>query len=105
MPQLSTELLQYWLRAMFDCEGWVEYDQSKYRRLVRFESCNENSIWSMKEQLANLGIESRTNKRLNRQMWRLDITGRENLQKFHDKVGFLHDNKRALLSNALSSYK
>jgi len=69
MPKLPQKYLKFWMRAMFDCEGWVEYNKKKYRRLVRFESCNQRGIMSIQTGLKRFKIESRVSKRINRKFF------------------------------------
>jgi hypothetical protein len=39
LPELSPEHLTFWLRAFFDCEGWVE-NQPRKSRLIGLDCCN-----------------------------------------------------------------
>jgi len=104
LPKLSNKHLRYWLRAFFDCEGWVENQPAK-SRLVGAESCNESGIRCIQEALKKLGISSTLSKRTGRTMWRLVICGRENMRRFQKYIGFLHPEKADKLEEAINSYK
>ena len=105
MPKLSKENLKYWLRAFFDCEGWVEIQRETYRRLIRAESCNEKGIMAIQNVLRKFKINSNVKKRSNRTIWRLTICDRKSILMFHKRIGFLHPEKNAKLSKGIDSYK
>ena len=65
MPRFSKENLKCWLRAFFDCEGWVE-NQPKKSRLIGLECCNEAGIFQIKEALLKSRITSEIQKKKNR---------------------------------------
>jgi len=103
MPRLSKENLKFWLRAFFDCEGWVE-NQPKKSRLIGLECCNEKGIFQIKEALLKLGINSEIQKKKNRVIWRLTICGKGNIILFQNLIGFLHPDKRQKLQKAINSF-
>ncbi len=103
MPELSKEQVKSWLRAFFDCEGWVE-NQPRKSRLIGLECCNERGILQVKEELLKLGIPSQLAKKKNRTIWRLTICGKENILNYQQEVGFLHPKKKQKLEEALASY-
>lgn len=105
LPELNKEQLSYWLRAFFDCEGWVENRTEKYRRLIRAESCNEKGILSIQEALGKFNINSYVQKRLNRTIWRLTICDRKSILMFNKNIGFLHPKKKTKLLEGVASYK
>jgi len=104
LPKLSKENLSYWLRAFFDCEGWVENQPAK-SRLVGVDCCNEAGLLSVQEALNKFNIASEIKKKRERIIWRLTICGIEDLKKFHKYIGFLHPNKNQKLNEAINSYK
>lgn len=103
MPELSKENKKLWLRAFFDCEGWVELQRAK-NRSVRMETTNMSGMKQIKEALSELGIKSSL-KETKRGLCRLNICGRENLEKFCEEINFLHPEKKIKLKNALESYR
>ncbi|MBI2146720.1 hypothetical protein HYU22_05260 [Candidatus Woesearchaeota archaeon] len=102
-PQLSTENTKAWLRAFFDCEGWVENQPAK-SRLISLECCNEQGILQVKDALDTLGISSQLAKKKGRTIWRLTICGKENMRQFQSSIDFLHPEKKQKLKEAIASY-
>lgn len=104
MPELNNKLLKLWLRAFFDCESWVGIQQT-YSRVIGLECVNGNGLKSVQLNLKKLNINSRIRLRNGRNIWRLNIFGRDNLKEFNKQIGFLHPDKKAKLKKALNSYK
>lgn len=104
LPKLHKMQLKYWLRAFFDCEGWVENQPSK-SRLVGADCCNVSGLSSVQRALKRFGINSQIKKKNGRTIWRLTICGMGNLKKFDNYIGFLHPNKSQKLTEAMMSYK
>lgn len=102
-PELSIENTTAWLRAFFDCEGWVE-NQPRKSRLIGLECCNEQGIIQIKDAFHKLGISSQLAKKKGRTIWRLTICGKGNMQHFQRRVSFLHPQKRQRLEEAIASY-
>ena len=102
-PKLSTENSKAWIRAFFDCEGWVENQPAK-SRLIGLECCNERGIFQIKEALYRLGINSQVTKKKVRTIWRLTICAKENIILFQKRIGFLHPQKKKKLEEAIASY-
>lgn len=103
MPELSKENVRSWLRAFFDCEGWVENQPGK-SRLIGLECCNESGIIQVKDELQRLSISSQLVKKKDRTIWRITICGKENLQRFQKLIDFLHPQKKQKLETAIASY-
>ena len=103
MPALSKENTAAWLRAFFDCEGWVENQPAK-SRLIGLECCNEQGIIQVKDALHKLGISSKLVKKKGRTIWRLTICEKENMNHFQAMIGFLHPEKKQRLEEAIASY-
>lgn len=103
LPVLSKENVKAWLRAFFDCEGWVENQPGK-SRLIGLECCNESGTIRIKNELQRLGIASQLVKKKNRTIWRLTICGKEHLQRFQKFIDFLHPQKKKKLEEAIASY-
>lgn len=103
LPKLSKENLRYWIRAFFDCEGWVE-NKPRQSRLIGLECCNEKGLLSVQQSLMKFDIESQIKKRKNRTIWALSIFSLKNLKRFQKEINFLHPRKRQKLQEAISSY-
>lgn len=105
IPNLPKKLLKYWLRAFFDCEGWVECVKAK-NRAIKLECVNLNGIEGVKKGLNRFGINSniKVRKRKNKIIYRLGIFGYENIKKFKNKISFLHPKKKRKLEEAINSY-
>lgn len=103
MPELSREDAKSWLRAFFDCEGWVE-NQPRKSRLIGLECCNHSGILQIKDELQKLGIASQLVKKKDRTIWRLTICGKENILKYQQEIDFFHPQKKQKLEEALASY-
>ena len=105
MPKLSKENLRYWLRAFFDCESWVECVKGK-NRAIKLECVNSNGIKDIKKALKKFKIDSKLKKRIRKDkiIYRLGVFGLGNIKKFHNKIGFLHPNKKLKLIEVLNSY-
>jgi intein/homing endonuclease len=104
MPLLNRKLLALWLRAYFDCDGWISVIKAKDRK-IGLESINQKGILQIKSALfKNFGIESTVKKRKTRGIWSLSICGRDDIAAFAKHIGFLHPKKRARLEEALASY-
>jgi len=103
-PELPKHLLKFWLRAFFDCEGWVIARAGKDRR-VAAESINHESLSKLKTDLEQkFDIPSSIYLKKNRNISGLHIYGKENLVKFQKEIGFLHPEKNKKLSEAISSF-
>lgn len=103
IPKLSKQNLKYWLRAYFDCEAWIGFEERKNRH-IGLDSINLNGLKQIKEALEKFGIFSRIKTKTNRNIFRLLIYGKENLIRFQKEVGFLHPEKKIKLESAINSY-
>ena len=103
MPKLNEKLSKIWLRAYFDCEGWVTC-KTHQSRMIGADCVNERGIKQIKETLLKLGIKSKLKKRNTRNIFSLAIFGKENLIKFHEKIGFLHPEKVERLKKVLGDF-
>jgi len=103
MPKLNQKLSRIWLRAYFDCEGWVTC-KSHQNRMIGVDCVNELGIKQVQDTLKELGIESKVKKRNTRNIFSLFIFGKDNLIKFSEKVGFLSPLKMERLSNVLKDF-
>lgn len=104
LPQLNMRNAGCWLRAFFDCEGWVENRPGK-SRLIGLECCNKQGLYQVQSQLLRFGISTTVKKKTSRRIWRLTICGRKKLELFQQNIGFLHPEKKKKLQEALYSYQ
>lgn len=104
LPKLNKRSLSYWLKAFFDCEGWVENQPAK-SRLIGADCCNELGLLSVKESLQKFGIFSNIQNKAGRTIWRLTICGLDDLKKFQKHINFLHPDKNQKLIEAIDSYR
>jgi len=103
MPKLNENLTRIWLRAYFDCEGWVTC-KSHQNRMIGIDCVNEKGIKQIKEALEKLDIMAKIKKRNTRNIFSLSIFGRDNLTKFKEKIGFLHPEKREKLEKCINDF-
>jgi len=56
MPKLTKELKKVWLRAFFDCEGWV-FCKSHQNRHIGVDSVNEHGLEDIMHALLSFNIK------------------------------------------------
>jgi hypothetical protein len=103
MPDLSIELSKIWLRAYFDCEGWITIE-TRQNRNIGVDCVNKIGLKQVKKALSDLGINSKLNFRNKQKIYRIYIFGKENIIKFKQEIGFLHPKKSEKLDNAIKDY-
>ncbi|HLD07407.1 MAG TPA: LAGLIDADG family homing endonuclease [Candidatus Nanoarchaeia archaeon] len=103
LPKLSRCPLRYWLRAFFDCEGWVENQPAK-SRLIGADCCNKKGLFGVQTALREFHIDSSVKKKNGRNIWRPTICGLQDLHAFQESIGFLHPQKSKKLGEAIASY-
>jgi len=103
LPEIGGKCLNLWLRAFFDCEGWVECTSRKNRR-IGLDSINRRGLIQMQNSLSLIGINSKIRKVEKRSTWRLQIFGKDNIEKFSQEIGFLHPGKKEKLQEMINSY-
>lgn len=103
MPKLNKKLVRIWLRAYFDCEGWVTCETHKNRH-VGAECVNKVGINQIKEALEKLKIDSILKKRSTRNIYSMYIYGKDNIIKFKEKIGFLHPFKNQKLEKTIKDF-
>jgi len=103
MPKLNKKLIRIWLRSYFDCEGWV-FCKSHKNRHVGADCVNKKGLDQIIDGLNKL--EVRTIKKYNkkRNIYRILIYGKDNLNKFSELVGFSHPDKLRKLNDALGDF-
>jgi hypothetical protein len=94
-----------WIRCFADCEGTI-YNKN-YRRYISLDSINFTGLKKVSETLSGFEIENKiyTIKYKENISYRLRISGRENLKKYYELVGFDHPKKKEKLIKAINSYK
>ncbi|MFH1785875.1 MAG: LAGLIDADG family homing endonuclease [Candidatus Micrarchaeota archaeon] len=104
MPKLNKKYLSYWLRAYFDCDGWVYVLKAKNRK-ISLDSINHTGLLEIQNSLfKTFLIKSIIKKRKNRHIWSLSIFGKDNIERFAKNIGFLHPKKKKKLNEAILSY-
>ena len=103
MPELNKELSRLWLRAYFDCEGWV-FCKKHQNRHIGADCVNETGINQVEKALNNLGIKTIRKYNKKRGLHRILIYGKENLDMFSKQIGFLHSEKANKLKEALNDF-
>ena len=103
MPKLDKSLYGIWLRAFFDCEGWVTCN-SHQNRQIGVDCVNEKGLLQVYEALKMLGISSKVKKRNTRDIYHLSIYGKESIIAFRERVGFLHPDKKGRLDDAINDF-
>ncbi|MGE0793392.1 MAG: LAGLIDADG family homing endonuclease [Candidatus Woesearchaeota archaeon] len=103
IPKLNKKQSRIWLRAYFDCEGWVISRKAKDRH-IGLDSINEKGIQFIQESLLQFKIKSKLKKVKNRNLFRLLIFGKDNIKKFQKEINFLHPKKKNKIQEAIDSY-
>jgi len=105
VPDISKSLLRMWLRAFFDCDGWVS-SRKRQNRAICLDSVNFNGLVLIKRVLKEkFDIDSKDiKKRKGRDLYELSIYGKENLKRFQEEINFLHPEKKKKLILALDSF-
>jgi hypothetical protein len=103
MPKLDKNLVKIWLRAYFDCEGWV-YCKSHQNRHIGADCVNQIGLDQVEQALNKLGIATTRKFNKKRNIHRLVIYGKENIILFKDKIGFLHPEKAIKLNKSIEDF-
>lgn len=103
MPQLKKELSKIWLRAYFDCEGWV-FCKTHQNRHIGIDCVNEEGLNQIISALNSLNIKTIKKFNKKRNIYRIFIYGKENLTRFNDEIGFLHPDKDKKIKEVLSDF-
>ena len=99
LPNLN---IKYLLRALYDGDGSVIF-QNRNGCRISFVSQNRELVEQMSDLLLRFGIQSSIFKDKN--VWRLDISGQENLNKFLLNISFLSQHKKQRLKDYCSLNK
>lgn len=93
---LPNENIKYLLRALYDGDGSVSFQKRNGCR-ISFVSQNRELEEQMSDLLLRFGIQSSIFEDKHSKVWRLDISGQENLEKFLECIGFLSEHKEKKL--------
>lgn len=100
--QLPKENIKYLLRALYDGDGSV-IPQNRNGCRISFVSQNKKLEEQISDLLLRFGIQSSIFKDKN--VWRLNITGQENLSRFLLNIDFLSEKKKHRLEQYLEKEK
>ena len=103
MPELNNKLTKIWLRAYFDCEGWVTIE-TRQNRNIGLDCVNKKGLEQIKNALKIIGINSKLKFRNKKNIYRLYIFGKKNIIKFKQEIGFLNSKKAEKLNRAIADY-
>lgn len=103
MPELNDKLTRVWLRAYFDCEGWV-FCKTHQNRHIGVDCVNERGLNQVESALNKGGIKTIRKYNKKRKIHRIFIYGKNNLIRFSDKIGFLHPEKNVKLKETLKDF-
>ena len=87
IPKFNKINLRNWLRAFYDCEGWVELQKAK-SRVIGLQSINKSGIRAVQRGLSNFNINSSLKYKNNRDIWDLRICGLDDLKRFAKYINF-----------------
>ena len=102
-PNIHRNYLKYWLSAFFDCEGWVIV-KGRQNRQIGADSINYKGLKQISKALKIFNIETKLRENKGRNSYRLYIFGKDNLIRYQEKIGFLHNEKKRKLKEAIKSY-
>jgi hypothetical protein len=102
-PPLSNYNARYWLRAFFDCEGWIIADRRQTRSICS-ESIRQEQLPIIQNALKNFQINSKIYKRKNRKTAILTIPDKQSIINFKNEIGFLHPKKKEKLVKCINSF-
>lgn len=103
MPQLNKKLIRIWLRAYFDCEGWV-FCKHHQDRHIGADCVNKIGLKQVEDALNMLGIKTHLKFKEKRNIYRISIYGKDNIVKFRNEVGFLHPDKLVKLNKTIEDF-
>ena len=96
----STACKASFLRGVFDAESSVHPN----RFVIALSNKNTDLLKFCKELLEDFDIKTGSICRSNRDVFEVCIFGRENLQKYKEKIGFSHPNRIKKLDRILNRY-
>ena len=102
--QFPKENIRHLLKSMYDGDGSVSL-QNRNGCRVSFVSQNKELEEQMADLLLRFEIQSSIFKDNHSKVWRLDISGQENLMKFLFEIGFNSEHKKQKLEKYCESQK
>ena len=102
--QFPNENIKYLLRSLYDGDGSVSFQKRNGCR-ISFVSQNRDLEEQISDLLLRFKIQSSIFKDRHSNVWRLDISGQENLKKFFIEIGFLSQHKKQKLREYLEKEK
>jgi len=93
---LPEENIRYLLRALYDGDGSVSFQKRNGCR-ISFVSQNRELVKQMSNLLLRFEIQSSIFRDNHSKVWRLDISGQENLGRFLRRISFLSKHKKQKL--------
>lgn len=100
---LTTKQKKLWIRAFSDSEGTL-YNKN-YNRYIALDSVNFSGLKEVSKALYEFGILNKLYEFKNFNRSRIKISGKNNLIKFNNLIGFEHPSKQAKLIGAINSFK
>jgi len=101
---LPNENIRYLLRALYDGDGSVIMQKRNGAR-ISFVAKNRNLTEQMSDLLLRFSIQSSIFRDNHSKVWRLDISGQENLSRFLINISFLSQHKKQRLKEYLAKNK
>ncbi|MEK6842678.1 MAG: LAGLIDADG family homing endonuclease, partial [Nanoarchaeota archaeon] len=102
--QFPNDNIKYLLRALYDGDGSVSMQKRNGCR-ISFVSENRLLVEQVSDLLLRFGIQSSIFYDRHSKVWRLDISGQENLSKFSMNISFLSQHKKQKLKDYLEKEK
>jgi len=99
------EMICYFLRGIFDGDGYVKFNRKKYSRCIGIRVSSHKLIDDITKLLNILNIKSLKYDIKDRHEFCLQISDYQNIKKFYELVNFNQKNRRKLLNDVLLSYK
>jgi len=93
---LPNENIKYLLRALYDGDGSVSFQKRNGCR-ISFVSQDRELTEQVSDLLLRFSINSSIFRDNHSKVWRLNISGQENLEKFLEYIGFLSEHKEKKL--------
>ncbi|MFH1365669.1 MAG: LAGLIDADG family homing endonuclease [archaeon] len=102
--QLPNENIKYLLKSLYDGDGSVSFQKRNGCR-ISFVSQNKELMEQMADLLLRFEIQSSIFRDNHSKIWRLNISGQENLSKFLTEISFLSEHKKQKLEKYCSLEK
>ncbi len=97
-------IIKSFLRGCFDGDGSVAYTPWQGFRIINYATSSERMAEGITKLLSYFDIKGSLTKNLNN-VYYVNITGRKNIEKFRDEIGFNHPKRSEKLEFVVDSYK